>query len=664
MAKQTDDKKASIVARLRSLQREIEQHDERYYVEDAPTISDAEYDALFRELRDLEEAHPELKSADSPTEKVGGKRAVTFQPIEHPLPMLSLSNALNPEEFLEFDKRTCERLAVDEVEYTAETKLDGLAISLVYQGGRIASAATRGDGRTGEDVTHNVLTIDDVPRVLKPKAVPATLEVRGEIFMPREGFEALNVAQREKGDKVFANPRNAAAGSLRQLDAGITATRPLTLFCYSVGFVDGGELPNNQWEVLQFLSELGFPVSPETQLLRGTKAALDYFNAIQQRRDSLDYEIDGVVYKVNALDQQQELGNVARAPRWAIAFKFPPEEAQTKVAAIDVQVGRTGALTPVARLEPVVVGGVTVTNATLHNADEVARKDVRVGDTVIVRRAGDVIPEVVRVVIEARPKNTKPFVMPESVPGQERSQLIEAMKHFVSRRALDIDGLGEKIIEQLYDAGLIKSVADIFTLAAEDVQALERMGEKSTANLLQAIDQSKQTTLARFLYSLGVREVGETTAESLVDAFGSLEAIIDAEFDQLVEVQDVGPVVAQSVIDFFAADDNVALVDALRTNGVKWPNPEPAIADDEATAPLDGLTAVITGTLSAMTRDEAKQRLQSLGAKVTGSVSKKTSFVVVGEDPGSKANKAETLGVRILLEEDFMALLESPQDAL
>ena len=661
MAKDADDNDAAIVERLRALEREIERHNEHYYVNDAPLISDADYDSLFRELRDLEKAHPALKSPDSPTEKVGGKRASSFQAVEHPLPMLSLSNALNAEEFLEFDKRTRERLALDEVEYTAETKLDGLAISLVYQAGRLVTAATRGDGRTGEDVTHNVLTIKEVPRELRSTDLPAVFEVRGEIFMPHKGFEALNSAQRKKGDKVFANPRNAAAGSLRQLDAEITATRPLTLYCYSVGYVEGGELPLNQWEMLRYLGDLGFPVSPETKLLRGHEAALEYFYSIQKRRESLDYEIDGVVYKVNEFAQQQALGNVARAPRWAIAFKFPPEEAQTKVAAIDVQVGRTGALTPVARLEPVVVGGVTVTNATLHNADEVARKDVRVGDTVIVRRAGDVIPEVVRVVLEARPKNTETFVMPDSVPGQERAQLIEAMKHFVSRRALDIDGLGEKIIEQLYDEGLINSVADIFTLSAGDVAALERMGEKSTANLLQAIEQSKQTTLARFLYSLGIKEVGETTAESLVDAFGSIEAIAATQFEQLIEVPDVGPVVAQSVIDFFADAESVALVAALRRNGVVWPDPVEEAASEITNQPLAGLTSVITGTLSGMTREEAKQRLQSLGAKVTGSVSKKTSFVVVGDEPGSKATKAESLGVRILFEDEFTALLDSPE---
>ncbi|MGR8949310.1 MAG: NAD-dependent DNA ligase LigA [Gammaproteobacteria bacterium] len=661
---QADHNETALLKRMRELQSQIESHNKRYYLEDAPTIPDTEYDQLFRELSDLEKAHPALKSNDSPTSKVGGERAATFQPVEHPLPMLSLANALNVAEFVEFDKRTRDRLEVPAVEYTAETKLDGLAISLVYREGELVSAATRGDGRTGEDVTRNVLTIKDVPRSIRGKNLPRVLEVRGEIFMPRAGFEALNTAQLAKGGKVFANPRNAAAGSLRQLDARITATRPLTLYCYSVGYVEQGTLPESQTEMLSYLQTLGFPVSPETKTLTGHEAALEYFDAMQSRRDSLGYEIDGVVYKVNSLRQQAQLGSVTRAPRWAIALKFPPEEARTRVSAIDVQVGRTGALTPVARLEPVSVGGVTVTNATLHNADEVARKDVRVGDTVVVRRAGDVIPEVVRVVLEERPKNTAAFVMPKAVPGQQRAQLIEAMKHFVSRRALDIDGLGEKIIEQLYDAGLIKSVADIFSLSAADVVALDRMGEKSTANLLEAIEKSKQTTLPRFIYSLGIREVGETTAESLVEAFGSLEAIASAEFEQLIEVPDVGPVVAQSVVDYFRSAENLALIDRLRSNGVSWPN---RIVQDEAALddrPLEGMTAVITGTLSSMTRDEAKQQLQRLGAKVTGAVSKKTSFVVVGEDPGSKAAKAESLGITVYDESEFMTLLESSQGLL
>ena len=646
--------------KIAALREQIGEHNRRYYLEDAPTISDQDYDRLFRELQALEQAHPELASPDSPTQRVGAERSAAFQAVEHPAPMLSLANALDEDEFRAFDKRTAERLESHEIEYTAETKLDGLAISLVYRNGLLESAATRGDGKTGEDVTHNVLTIKEVPRQINLKNAPALFEVRGEIFMPHAGFEALNRAQEANGQKTFANPRNAAAGSLRQLDASITASRQLSLYCYSVGVVDGVDLPATQWDVLQYIDSLGFPVSPETKIVQGPEAALAYFNEVQARRDSLGYEIDGVVFKVNDLDQQLRLGQVARAPRWAIACKFPPEEAQTRVTAIDVQVGRTGALTPVARLEPVFVGGVTVTNATLHNADEVARKDVREGDTVVVRRAGDVIPEVVRVVLNKRPKDAKPFQMPDSVPDQERAQTIEAMKHFVSRRAMDIDGLGEKIIEQLYEAGLLRTAADIYRLQAEQLINLERMGEKSTENLLASIEKSKDTELARFLYALGIKEVGETTAASLVAAFGTLEQLRNANLEQLHEVQDVGPVVAQSVKSYFEHQSNLKLIAALRDCGVKWREQAVSSASETAPTPLNGLTAVITGTLSGMTRQDAKERLQALGVKVTGSVSKKTSFIVVGEEPGSKASKAESLGLKILDEAAFLDLLEAP----
>ena len=651
--------------RIKALREQIEEHNRRYYTRDEPTISDAEYDQLFRELQDLENEYPELRHVDSPTQRVGAERANAFEPVTHPVPMLSLANALNEQEFLEFNSRISDRLEVDEIEYTAETKLDGLAISLVYRQGRLDTAATRGDGSTGEDVTHNVLTIEEVPTTINAKNLPEVLEVRGEIFMPREGFAALNRAQQARGQKTFANPRNAAAGSLRQIDANITATRPLSLYCYSIGFVDGGILPNTQWGVLQYLQTLGLPISPETKLVSGPQAALAYFQQMQQRRDALPYEIDGVVLKVNDLSAQQRLGQVARAPRWAIAVKFPPEEAQTRVVAIDVQVGRTGALTPVARLEPVFVGGVTVTNATLHNADEIARKDVRVGDTVVVRRAGDVIPELVRVLTDKRPKNTQPFVMPVSVPDQGRAQTIEAIKHFVSRRAMDIDGLGEKLIEQLFDAGLLQTPNDIYALKADDLIALERMGEKSTANILSAIEKSKTTTLARFLYALGIREVGETTAAALADTFGSLDNLGKSSIEELLEIPDVGPVVAQSVNDYFNNAHNQDLVEDLIKHGVNWEERVPmAAADDSGGKPLAGLTAVITGTLAAMTRDDAKLKLQALGVKVTGSVSKKTNFVVVGEEPGSKATKAEAMGIKILNENAFLVLLEAPEKVL
>ena len=643
--------------RIGVLREQIEAHNRRYYIDDAPSVSDAEYDRLFRELQALEREFPEYKQDDSPTQRVGGERANAFRPIVHLRPMLSLANALDAEEFLEFDKKTAERLEVDEVEYTAETKLDGLAISLVYRHGRLETAATRGDGKTGEDVTHNVRTIDDVPQAIDENQAPEVLEVRGEIFMPRAGFEALNKSQQARGLKTFANPRNAAAGSLRQLDPAVTAERPLSLYCYSVGFIQGEELPENQWQLLQYIANLGFPISPETKVVGGRAAALDYYADLQKRRASLDYEIDGVVYKVNDLAAQQELGHVARAPRWAIAYKFPPEEVETKVIAIDVQVGRTGALTPVARLEPIYVGGVTVTNATLHNADEVARKDVRVGDTVIVRRAGDVIPEVVRVVLEKRPAGAKRFEMPASVPHRQRAQTIEMLKHFVSRRAMDIDGLGEKLIEQLFDAGLLSTPADIYKLQAVNILELERMGEKSTANLLSAIEESKRTTLSRFLYALGIKEVGETTAESLAEAFGTLENIAAAPLESLLEVPDVGPVVAQSVRDYFVAGEHQSTIEELVALGVNWPQAEPKPSEAQA---LEGLTAVITGTLDSMTRQAAKQQLQALGVKVTGSVSKKTSFVVVGDEPGSKASKAQSLGVKMLDEAAFLGLLAAP----
>ncbi|MEM7467861.1 MAG: NAD-dependent DNA ligase LigA [Pseudomonadota bacterium] len=662
MAKKRDiSAEEEILKRMRGLQSEIEKHNRLYYEQDSPTISDADYDSLFRELQTLEQLHPAYKAADSPTERVGGRRASAFAPVVHRLPMLSLANALNSDEFLEFDKRTCDRLASAETTYTAETKLDGLAVSIFYESGHLVRAATRGDGQTGEDVTHNVLTIADLPHKIATDNIPRVLEVRGEIFMSRAGFLALNEKQSANDLKTFANPRNAAAGSLRQLDASITAERPLSIYCYSVGYIEEGEMPATQWEVLARLAEFGLPVSPETKRVRGLQAAIDYFDDIQARRDKLAYEIDGVVYKVDSLAEQAELGQVSRAPRWAIARKFPPEEAETQVLAIDVQVGRTGALTPVARLAPVFVGGVTVTNATLHNADEIARKDVRKGDTVIVRRAGDVIPEVVRVVLSKRPQDAEEFVMPESVPGQEHAQILEAMKHFVSRRAMDIDGLGEKLIEQLLTAGLISDVSDIFSLEMKDLVALERMGEKSSENLLNSIEKANTTSLARFLYALGIREVGETTAQSLMEAFGSLSAIYEASTEALLAIPDVGPVVAQSVYDYFSEEANRQLVTELQRRGVNWPDYDvQAIDEGDSQKALAGTNAVITGTLASMTRDEAKQKLQGLGAKVTGSVSKKTGFVVVGADPGSKATKAESLGVRILDEDAFLNLLASP----
>lgn len=650
-----------VAARVKYLCREIEAHNKNYYLHDAPTISDAEYDRLFRELESLESEYPAAKSDNSPTRRVGGSRAEAFQPVIHRTPMLSLSNALNEQEFREFHRRTAERLETDAIEYTAETKLDGLAISLLYERGELVSGATRGDGITGEDVTHGVRTIKEIPLSVAGDNVPEILEVRGEIFMTSAGFEKLNKEQLEAGRKTFANPRNAAAGSLRQLDPAITAQRPLTLYCYTIGYAEGGIIPATQADMLSYLGQLGFPVSPETRVVKGVDEAISYFEDLQSRREKLAYEIDGVVYKVNALAQQRVLGNVSRAPRWAIAFKFPPQETSTTVLAIDVQVGRTGALTPVARLQPVFVGGVTVTNATLHNADEIARKDVRVGDTVIVRRAGDVIPEVVRVVFEKRPADAMPFQMPNSVPGQERAQIIEALKHFVSRKAMDVDGLGDKLIEQLYDAGMVNTAADIYALKTDALTQLERMAEKSVTNLVAAIEDSKRTTLPRFIYALGIREVGETTANSLFEYFGSLDAIASASAEQLLEVPDVGPVVAQSVLDYFAEPDNRLLISRMREAGIEWLEQQPAAADGHAEQPLAGLTFVITGSLDAMPRDEAKKQLQALGGKVTGSVSKKTSCVIIGAEPGSKATKAAALNVPTIDEPAFFELLADPE---
>ena len=637
------------------LRRELEEHNHRYYVLDDPVISDADYDLLLRELQALEVEHPELVTPDSPTQRVGASPAAQFTAVRHPLPMLSLANVFDGEEFADFHRRCAEQLGVEEVEFVAEPKLDGLAISLIYEQGRLTRAATRGDGSTGEDVTHNVRTIRAIP--LRLRGAPRLLEVRGEIYMEKRGFEALNARQAAAGQKTFANPRNAAAGSLRQLDPRITAERPLTMCCYGVGEMDTPERPQTQMATLTWLSELGLRVSPETRVVRGVAASLDYYAGIGARRAALAYEIDGVVFKVNDLAQQAALGFVSRAPRWATAFKFPPDERTTRVLAIEVQVGRTGALTPVARLEPVLVGGVTVTNATLHNADEIRRKDVRVGDTVVVRRAGDVIPEIVRVVPELRPADSEPYELPDSVPEQEQARRVQAIIHFASRRALDIEGLGEKLIEQLVAVGKVRDVADLYRLTAEELAALERMAEKSAANVVQAIERSKDTTLPRLLHGLGIREVGEATAANLANALGSLENIRRATPEQLEEVRDVGPVVAASIAAWFAEPDNAALVDDLVALGVHWPEHE--VAPPE-TLPLNGLTVVLTGGLVTLSRDDAKARLTALGAKVAGSVSKKTSLVVAGAEAGSKLDRAVELGVPVLDEDALLALLDEP----
>ncbi len=660
------------VARLRD---EINYHNYRYYVLDDPEITDAEYDRLLRELQELEEKYPELVTTDSPTQRVGATPLKEFAEVHHEVPMLSLENAFSDEEVFDFDRRARERLNVAEIEYAVEPKLDGLAISLLYKEGVLSRAATRGDGTTGEDVTQNVRTIDAIPLRLLGKGYPGILEVRGEVIMTKAGFEKLNQLQRQHGAKLFANPRNAAAGSLRQLDPRITATRPLSFFSYGNGLVEQGELPSRHHQIMQKMKSWGIPVNPESSVVKGVEGCLAYYRKMQQKRDSLPYDIDGIVYKVDRLDQQEKLGFVARAPRWALAHKFPAQEEMTKLLAIDVQVGRTGALTPVARLQPVHVGGVVVSNATLHNQDEIDRLDVRVGDTVIVRRAGDVIPQIVSVVLSRRKGNPPRYKLPDTCPvcGSPTARLSgevvtyctgglycpaqrkQAIKHFASRRAMDIEGLGDKLVEQLVDEKLVNDVADLYDLTVEQVQQLERMGPKSAHNLIAALEKSKSTTLARFLYALGIHDVGETTAQTLASHFGSLEKIMHADEETLMAVPDIGPVVAESIIRFFRQKHNRKVIRKLQQAGIHWPTEK---AKPSGKLPLQGKTFVLTGTLSKMTRDEAKAALQALGAKVTGSVSKKTDYVVAGENPGSKADKAEALGVTILDEKDFQALLD------
>ncbi|NIP72840.1 MAG: NAD-dependent DNA ligase LigA [Gammaproteobacteria bacterium] len=661
--------------RVADLREQINYHNYRYYVLDAPEIPDAEYDRLLRELETLERRYPELVAPDSPTQRVGAEPLKEFATVRHEVPMLSLANGFTEEELAAFDRRARERLDAAELEYEAEPKLDGLAVSLLYEEGRLVRGATRGDGTAGEDVTQNVRTIDSLPLRLLGGSPPALLEVRGEVFISHEGFRRLNEEQRRRGEKTFVNPRNAAAGSLRQLDPRVTAARPLEVYCYGVARLEGAAMPPTQYEALRLVQDWGLRISPEARVVAGYAGCLDFYTRMLARRNALSYDVDGVVFKVNRLDYQERLGFVARAPRWALAQKFPAEEEMTKLLAIDVQVGRTGALTPVARLEPVHVGGVTVTNATLHNQDEIERKDVRIGDTVIVRRAGDVIPEVVSVVRQRRPKDAGRFRMPANCPecGSEvvrpegeavarctgglfcPAQRKQAILHFASRRAMDIGGLGDKLVEQLVERDLVRTPADLYDLVEDQVAGLERMGRKSAANLVAALGESKRTTLARFLYALGIREVGEATAQSLAAHFATLAAIMDADEERLREVSDVGPVVAQHVAAFFRQAHNREVIDKLRRAGVHWPEAQPL---SKGVLPLQGTTVVLTGTLSGMTRDEAKERLQALGAKVTGSVSRQTTYVVAGENPGSKLDKARALGVEALDEDGLLKLLE------
>jgi DNA ligase (NAD+) len=667
----------SAAARARDLRQQIEHHNYRYHVLDDPEVSDAEYDRLMRELKALEEQYPDLITPDSPTQRVGATPVSELQEVVHARPMLSLDNAFADEDVVAFDRRVRERLEdVEQVEYSAEPKLDGLAISFRYESGRLVQAATRGDGLRGEDVTHNVRTIKAVPTTLRGSA-PKLLEVRGEVFMLIAGFKAMNQRALERGERTFVNPRNAAAGSIRQLDPRLAAGRPFDVFFYGVGETDGWKLPAKHSEALQQLREWGLKVSPLLSIVQGAEGCLQYYRDVGAKRASLQYEIDGVVYKVNRFVQQRELGFVARAPRWAIAHKFPAHEENTVVKGVEFQVGRTGALTPVARLEPVFVGGVTVSNATLHNMDEVRRKDVRIGDTVVIRRAGDVIPEVVKVILERRPKDAVEVAQPKNCPvcgsdvEREEGEAVarctgglfcaaqrkEALRHFASRRALDIDGLGSKIIDQLVEGEKVRSPADLYRLTADDYASLERMGEKSAANLVEALERSKHTTLARFLYGLGIRDVGEATAAALANHFGSLQSLQDASEEAIQEVPDIGPVVAAHVHMFFQQKHNREVIAALREVGVTWQDQQRKSAAGEG--PLTGRTFVLTGSLDSMSRDEASDRIVALGGKVAGSVSKKTSYVVAGAEAGSKLAKAQELGVAVLDEKAFLKLLES-----
>tara|TARA_R110002096_G_scaffold8065_1_gene34163 strand:- start:2481 stop:4511 length:2031 start_codon:yes stop_codon:yes gene_type:complete len=663
--------------RAESLREQIRHHNYRYHVLDDPEIPDSEYDRLMRELGALEEKYPELVSPDSPTQRVGDAPIAAFGTVQHELPMLSLGNAFSEDELRDFHRRALDKLELEadaELIYAAEPKLDGAAVSLLYVDGVLVQGATRGDGTTGEDITHNVRTIEAIPLRLIGKGFPRRLEIRGEVFMPRAGFEAYNEKARAAGEKTFVNPRNAAAGSLRQLDPKLTAARPLDMYAYSVGIAEGRSLPSRHSEIINQLQEWGVKVCPERRVVSGIEGCLAYYDDIGGRRDQLAYDIDGVVYKVDSLAQQAELGFVSRAPRWALAHKFPAQEELTIVEGVEFQVGRTGAITPVARLKPVFVGGVTVSNATLHNIDELHRKDVRVGDTVIVRRAGDVIPEIASVVKSRRPKQTRLVELPKKCPvcgskvvreeGETvarctggmfcSAQRAEALKHFVSRRALDIEGLGAKLIEQLVSLDRLKTPSDIFQLSESELSELERMGEKSAKKLVMAIEKSKSTTLPRLLYALGIREVGEATAASVAAYFGRLENLIAASEEELLGIDDVGPVVAERIHSFFAEKQNLDEIKRLRDCGVNWPEVDPVQAPGDGV--FSGKTFVITGTLPSKTRDEAKELIQSLGGKVTGSVSSKTDYLLAGDKAGSKLSKAEKLGVAVISEADLLRL--------
>ncbi len=662
---------------IKQLIEQLEYHNYRYYVLDDPFIPDVAYDRLMRELEALESQHPDLVRENSPSQKVGGHAARTFSEVTHAVPMRSLANAFDEDELSAFDRRVREIVELEKglVTYVAEPKLDGLAVSLRFENGWLVQAATRGDGRSGENITQNMRQVLGEGTQLVGKDIPRVLEVRGEVFMRKSDFVDLNKRQQVAGNKLFVNPRNAAAGSLRQLDPAVTAERPLSYYGYSLGELVGGNVPETHWEIMQWLKSIGIPVSELLEQVEGVPGCLDYYQRLQADRDQLPFEIDGIVYKVSRMDWQQTLGFTAKAPRWALAHKLPAQEEVTVLENIEIQVGRTGAITPVARLQPVFVGGVTVSNATLHNKDEIDRLGVRVGDTVVVRRAGDVIPEILSVVLDLRPDGTKPFEFPDRCPVCDSAvvnesdgviarcsgglicpaQRKENIKHFASRKAMDIEGLGDKIVDQLLEEGLIEDVSGLYSLTVEQVSALERMAEKSASNLIAALEQSKDTTLSRFLFALGIPLVGETTAETLSAAFGDLDAILAAGEEALQQVPDIGPIVAESLVAFFAQSNNREIVNRLLESGVHWPKVEQVKVSEDS--PFNEKTVVLTGTLS-MARNEAKKQLQALGAKVTGSVSKNTDYVIVGADAGSKADKAETLGVPILDEATFTKMLE------
>ncbi len=676
-----------IVAEAEQLRAEIHDHNYRYYALDEPQVPDAEYDRLMLRLREIESEYPQLITPDSPTQRVGAAPLSAFATVQHEMPMLSLDNAFSDEELINFNRRIQERLKhTDHIEFACEVKLDGIAVSLLYRDGILVRGATRGDGARGEDITQNVRTIDSIPLRLRGTGFPAVLEVRGEIYMPKSGFEKMNDQAREKGDKLFVNPRNAAAGSLRQLDPRITASRPLEMCAYSVGLVDGVPAehpwPTRHSDILYALRDWGFLINREMVVAKDIDECIAYYRKIQDKRMSLTYDIDGIVFKVNQRELQEKLGFISRAPRWAIAYKFPAQEEMTQLLDVEFQVGRTGAVTPVARLQPVFVGGVTVSNATLHNRDEIQRLGLKIGDTVIVRRAGDVIPQIVGIVDTKRPDNARDVVFPdhcpvcgspvETVPGEAvarcdgglicPAQRKEAIKHFASRKAMDVEGLGDKLVEQLVDQGYIKAVADLYQLTREQLAGLERMGEKSADNLLNALEKSKQTTLEKFIYALGIREVGEATARNLALHFGNYAALSNATEDALQEVADVGPVVAHFVAEFFQQEHNREAVTALKAAGVTWEDRDQPV--NTADLPLKGLTYVLTGTLEAMSRDDAKAHLLALGAKVAGSVSAKTDYVVAGPGAGSKLQKAEELNIPVLDEAGLLALLQQHQRAV